>query len=93
MTIIIDYRLILCYVTILIVGLHAGFLYSSGCLTMLIAVERCLCVAMPLKAANLVRTRTMTAFIVATVLSLHLLCIIYTFKFDVVATVNEGVEI
>ena len=60
---------------------------------MLIAVERCLCVAMPLKAANLVRTRTMTTFIVAIVLSLHLLCIIYPFKFDVVITVDEGVEL
>ena len=59
---------------------------------MLIAVERWLCVAMPLRAANLVQTKTMTAFILAIVLSLHLLGIIYPFKFDVVTVVDKGMK-
>ena len=71
-------------------GIHRGFLYSSGCLTMLLAVERCLCVALPTKAATLIRTRTMACIIVGIVVSLQLLCIIHPFRFDVIAFYDEG---
>ena len=47
---------------------------------------------MPLRAANLVQTKTMTAFILAIVLSLHLLGIIYPFKSDVVTVVDKGMK-
>ncbi|XP_070203559.1 rhodopsin, GQ-coupled-like [Littorina saxatilis] len=59
---------------------------------MIIAVERCLCVVFPLKAANLLHTRTMTSIIVVTVISLQLLCLIFPFKFDVVTTYDEVTE-
>ncbi|KAL8577622.1 hypothetical protein ACOMHN_036813 [Nucella lapillus] len=71
-------------------GFHRGFLFSSGCLTMLISVERCICVTLPLKAANLIATRTMTSLIVTIVTSLHLLCLVYPFKFDVVSTYDAA---
>ena len=50
---------------------------------MVIAVERCLCVALPTRAATLIRTRTMVVIMVTIVVSLQLLCIVYPFKFDV----------
>ena len=71
-------------------GIHRGFLYSSGCLTMLLAVERCLCVALPTKAATLIRTRTMACIIVGIVVSLQLLSIVHPFRFDVVVAYHKG---
>ncbi|XP_076435247.1 uncharacterized protein LOC143275069 [Babylonia areolata] len=71
-------------------GLHRGFLFSSGCLTMLISVERCVCVWLPLKAASLVSTRSMSMCIVGTVLLIHLLHLVYPFKFSVVSVFDEA---
>ena len=64
-------------------GLYRGFLYSSGCLTMLIAIERCVCVTWPLRAASLVRTRTVGTMIVTVVLSLQALCLIYPLELGI----------
>lgn len=40
-------------------GVTYAFRMTSGCITMIIAIERCVCVAFPLHAPNLLRTRTM----------------------------------
>nr|KAG5693114.1 hypothetical protein BaRGS_014064 [Batillaria attramentaria] len=64
-------------------GLYRGFLYTSGCLTMIIAVERCLCVAMPLKAANLIKTRTVGAMIAATLVVIQTACCIYPLELEI----------
>ncbi|XP_025113408.1 uncharacterized protein LOC112575646 [Pomacea canaliculata] len=45
-------------------GVGQGFRTASGCITTVIAVERCLCVVFPLKAASLIRTRTMAVMMV-----------------------------
>ncbi|KAL8576953.1 hypothetical protein ACOMHN_024229 [Nucella lapillus] len=60
-----------------------GFLYSSGCLTMIIAVERCVCVVLPMKAATIMKTRTMAILIVVAILSMNALCSVSRFKYDV----------
>ena len=61
-------------------GLYRGFMISSGCLTMVIAVERCLCVTLPLKAATLVKTRTIAVIIVSVVVSIQIVCLLLLFK-------------
>ncbi|XP_070191564.1 psychosine receptor-like [Littorina saxatilis] len=58
-------------------------LYSSGALTMIIAVERCVCVVFPMKAANTMKTRTMAALIVLSVVIVCGLCSVYVLKYDV----------
>ena len=63
-----------------VTGVYRGFLLSSGCLTMIISVERCLCVFLPMKAVTLMKTRTMAALIAATILSLQSLCLLYPLK-------------
>ena len=65
-------------------GVYRGFLFSSGCLTMIISVERCLCVFLPMKAMTLMKTRTMAALIAATILTLQSLCLLYPLKLDLV---------
>ena len=67
-----------------VTGLYRGFLFSSGSLTMIISVERCACVFLPMRAATLIKTRTMAAVIVATVVTLQGLCLVYPFKVVVV---------
>lgn len=43
----------------------SGFRLTSGCVGVVISVERCLCVLYPLHAQSLIRTRTVTILIVA----------------------------
>ena len=50
---------------------------------MLIAVERCVCVTLPLKAATLVKTRTIAVIIVSIVLSLQTMCLLYPFELSI----------
>ena len=48
---------------------------------MVIAVERCLCVTLPLQAASLVKTRTIAVIIAGLVASLHAMCLLYPLQF------------
>ncbi|XP_076448498.1 uncharacterized protein LOC143285154 [Babylonia areolata] len=75
-----------------VVNFVFGFLYSSGCLTMIIAVERCVVVVLPMKAATIMKTRTMGLLIVFSILSMNALCSVYCFKYDVLVfdDVNTG---
>ncbi|XP_076464107.1 uncharacterized protein LOC143296183 [Babylonia areolata] len=66
-----------------VMGLYRGFLLCSGCLTMIISVERCVCVFLPLKAASLMRTRSMALLIGGTVVVIHLVCAVFPLKLDV----------
>ena len=61
-------------------GPYRGFMISSGLLTMVIAVERCVCVTLPLKAATLVKTRTIAVIIVGVVVSLQIACLLTPLK-------------
>ena len=71
-----------------VTGVYRGFLLSSGCLTMIISVERCLCVFLPMKAVTLMKTRTMAALIAATILTLQSLYLLYPLKLEVVERRN-----
>ena len=51
-------------------GLNFSSVTTSSCITMVIAVERCLCVLFPLKAQTLMSTRTM-AILLSTITLLH----------------------
>ena len=64
-------------------GLFRGFLCTSGCLTMVIAVERCVCVTLPLKAATLVKTQTIAVIIVGIVLSIQTMCLLYPLEISI----------
>nr|KAG5702693.1 hypothetical protein BaRGS_013330 [Batillaria attramentaria] len=76
-------------------GLHAFALFSSGSLTMVVAVERCICVTWPMKAAHLMKTRTMAAIIALILVTLFLLSLVYLSHYDVVlvtdSTTNQTV--
>lgn len=50
---------------------------------MVIAVERCVCVTLPLKAATLVKTRTIAMIIVGVVLSLQTMCLLYPLELSI----------
>lgn len=60
-----------------------AFWYSSGALSSIIALERCICVVFPLKSGTMLNTRTMGVLLFSTVLAISLLCLIYAFKHSV----------
>ena len=61
-------------------GLVRGSLLCSGCLTMIISVERCVCVFLPLRATSLIRTRTMAVIVFTTIATIQAICMIYPLK-------------
>ena len=63
-----------------VIGLYAGFLLCSGCLTMIISVERCVCVFLPLRATSLIRTRTMAVIVITTIIVIQAISLIYPLK-------------
>ncbi|XP_025116134.1 uncharacterized protein LOC112577299 [Pomacea canaliculata] len=60
----VTYEGLFAYFQTYIAGVGQGFRTASGCITMVIAVERCLCVMFPLKAASLISTRNMSVVMV-----------------------------
>ena len=67
-----------------VIGLYAGLLQCSGSLTMIISVERCVCVFLPLRATSLIRTRTMAATIFTAIATIQGICMIYPLKVSTV---------
>ena len=57
-----------------------AFWYSSGALTSIIALERCICVVFPLKSGTILKTRTIGMVLYSIVLVIGLLCMIYALK-------------
>ena len=62
------------------VDIYRGSLLCSGCLTMIISVERCVCVFLPLRATSLIRTRTMAVIVFTTIGTIQGICMIYPLK-------------
>ena len=60
----------------------------SSCITVIIAVERCLCVLFPLKAQTLMSTRTMAILLLTITLLLQLGFTIFPLRMTVMRTVN-----
>lgn len=67
-----------------------GFRAVSACYTMVIAVERCLCVIFPLRALSLLKTRTMTTLLVCIAGIVLLGFATVPMKYIVVGTVVAG---
>jgi len=63
-----------------VMGALRGFLLCSGCLTMIISVERCVCVFLPLRATSLIRTRTMAVIVFTTIATIHTICMMFPLK-------------
>nr|KAG5688570.1 hypothetical protein BaRGS_002785 [Batillaria attramentaria] len=63
---------------------------ASGCITMVVAVERCVCVVFPLRANSIMRTRTMGALLAAIIIFLTLGNSIVSFRNRVVAVYDEA---
>ena len=61
-------------------GLYRGFHLCSGCLTMIISVERCVCVFLPLRATSLIRTRTMVVIVFTTIAMIQGICLVYPLR-------------
>ncbi|XP_025099131.1 uncharacterized protein LOC112566917 [Pomacea canaliculata] len=74
------------------VGIVHAFRTTSGLYVMVIAVERCVCVAFPFRASSLIRTRTMAMFLSAIALICQLGFICQPLKFNVVETKIGGVR-
>nr|KAG5713019.1 hypothetical protein BaRGS_021813 [Batillaria attramentaria] len=55
----------------------------------IIAVERCVCVFLPMKAASLMKTRTMAVIILVTVGTLQVACLNYLFKMDIYLATDQ----
>ena len=70
-------------------GLNLSFLYTSGCITVLIAVERCVCVLLPLKAQFLMSTRTMAGVLLSITLLLQLGFSIFPLTMKAMSVVDE----
>ncbi|XP_025104653.1 uncharacterized protein LOC112570449 [Pomacea canaliculata] len=66
-----------------------GFVHSSGCLTMIIAVERWVCVMFPMKAATLISRKTMAIIVSLTLLLMQLLCGVYIVKEHILSVKDE----
>ena len=70
-------------------GIILGFLATSSCVTMVIAIERCLCVLFPLHAQTLISTRIMAIILLTTTVLLHLGFAIFPLRMTVKGIVNS----
>ena len=71
-------------------GLSFAFLSTSGCISVLIAVERCLCVVFPLKAPTLMSTTTMAIILFTTTALLQLGYVIFPLTLQALAVFDKG---
>ncbi|PVD28700.1 hypothetical protein C0Q70_11294 [Pomacea canaliculata] len=64
-------------------GVVYGLRATSDIISMIIAVDRCLCVLLPLRVTHLIRTRTMAAMMAASFFFLQLCYIVLPLRFTV----------
>ncbi|XP_025105251.1 uncharacterized protein LOC112570825 [Pomacea canaliculata] len=63
-----------------ILSFDYGFGIFSGCVTMIIAVERCVCVMFPMKSSSVISTKIMAIILLVTFIVIQLLCSVYIIK-------------
>ena len=63
--------------------LNEALMHNSAVITVIVSVERCVCVVLPLKAATIMSTRAMAALLAASSATVHLLCYLTFLKRDV----------
>ena len=73
-----------------VVGVFRGFLATSNTLTMVISLERCVCVLAPLHAKRFLRTRSMAVVVVAVFVFVLGLYGFFNLKFVAVA-INDPI--
>ena len=71
-------------------GVGWGFKAASGCISMVIAVERCLCVARPLHVDSLMRTRTMAWLLAVIVVGTQLAQVVQPLAYTAVKVEQAG---
>lgn len=72
-------------ITLDLVGVTYGLRSASGCITMVISIERCMCVMFPLRAATLVRSRTMGILLCLLIFLFQLAYLMNPFSFYIVS--------
>lgn len=70
-------------------GVNYGFREASACISVVIAVERCVCVVFPLRANKLMSTRTMGILLVTIVIGMQLAFLTTPFKKYVFSVTNN----
>nr|KAG5700388.1 hypothetical protein BaRGS_029640 [Batillaria attramentaria] len=76
----------LVYVLFIVYGMRA----ASGCITLLVAVERCVCVVFPLRASSFMKTRTTGMLLAALVVIFNLAFSILCFRNKVVRKIDSS---
>lgn len=74
-----------------LIGSTYGLRLTSGCISVIIAVERCLCVAFPLHAATLMRTCVMACLLCLSFLLLQFLYLVLVFSRRPVFVKRDGI--
>lgn len=67
-------------------GLNGSFMLSSGCVTAIVAVERCACVVWPMKVPTLATKRSIVLITWGSVLIVNLICWVDYLKFKLGST-------
>lgn len=71
-------------------GVLYGLRSTSGCINMVIAIERCVCVRFPLHVASLMRTRTMAAMMLLSFLLFQACYLVIPFSYQPLKTGTTG---
>ncbi|PVD27961.1 hypothetical protein C0Q70_10537 [Pomacea canaliculata] len=66
-------------------GIRDEMRTMAGCITLVIAIERCVCVYLPLRASSLMRTRTMAALLASIYVFTQLGFVYSFFHYDIYA--------
>lgn len=67
--------------TVALVGVANGFSLTSGCITMAIAIDTCVCVVFPHRAASIMRTKTMTSLLIFSFLFIQVCYVIFPLSY------------
>ncbi|XP_025086792.1 uncharacterized protein LOC112559673 [Pomacea canaliculata] len=78
------------YSLVFCLGVGWGLKTASGCISMVVAGERCVCVALPLRADSLMKTRTMAAILVVIVVVTQVAYVIQPLAYIIVRVTDES---
>lgn len=72
-----------------LMSVNRGLALTSGCITMAVSVDTCVCVVLPHRAASLMRTKTMCSLIIMCFLFLQCCYLISPFSFNFSKIIKE----
>ncbi|XP_076462041.1 uncharacterized protein LOC143294549 [Babylonia areolata] len=79
--------------SLVFVGLYTGFLNVSNVLTLLVSIDRCVCVVRPLKAKGLISARSTAKLVVVVFFVCLMCCGLACFKYDVITHVDPSTNV